>query len=81
MSSQVAWGDLPTGARLFRVAHGVWGAFNMAGLGWIWFLVKVGVARFGDHGLLPLGRLRPPLPDRLAARRDEHRDQDDDDNG
>ena len=29
------WTDLPTGARLFRVAHAVWGIFNLAALGWI----------------------------------------------
>lgn len=32
----IAWADLPTGARLFRVAHVVWGVFNLAGLAWIW---------------------------------------------
>ena len=30
------WEDLGTGARLFRVAHGVWGAFNLAGLAYLW---------------------------------------------
>jgi len=30
------WADLPLGARLFRVAHVVWGAFNLAGLALIW---------------------------------------------
>jgi len=30
------WSELGTGARLFRVAHGVWGCFNLAGLAWIW---------------------------------------------
>jgi hypothetical protein len=30
------WAELSTGARLFRVAHGVWGAFNLAALGLIW---------------------------------------------
>ena len=30
------WDQLPRGARLFRVAHAVWGAFNMAGLGYVW---------------------------------------------
>jgi hypothetical protein len=30
------WSDLGTGARLFRVAHGVWGAFNLIGLALIW---------------------------------------------
>jgi hypothetical protein len=30
------WSSLGTGARLFRIAHGVWGVFNMAALGNIW---------------------------------------------
>lgn len=30
------WSDLGKGARLFRIAHGVWGAFNLAGLAYIW---------------------------------------------
>jgi len=29
------WSELGTGARLFRVAHGVWGALNLVGLAWI----------------------------------------------
>lgn len=33
---RVAWAQLPTGARLFRLAHFGWGAFNLAGLAWIW---------------------------------------------
>ena len=32
----VTWADLPTAARLFRIAHVVWGIFNLAGLAWIW---------------------------------------------
>jgi hypothetical protein len=32
----VGWTDLPIGARLFRIAHAVWGIFNLAALGWIW---------------------------------------------
>jgi hypothetical protein len=35
-TSPVAWAQLPTGARLFRLAHIVWGVLNLAGLGWIW---------------------------------------------
>jgi hypothetical protein len=31
--SRVGWSQLGTGARLFRIAHAVWGAFNLAGLG------------------------------------------------
>ena len=30
------WEDLGTAARLFRVAHGVWGAFSLAGLAYLW---------------------------------------------
>ena len=33
---RTTWSNLDAGARLFRVAHGVWGAFNLAGLAWIW---------------------------------------------
>lgn len=32
----MTWARLGTGARLFRVAHGVWGAFNLAALAYIW---------------------------------------------
>jgi len=32
----VRWADLGRGARLFRIAHGVWGALNLAALGWVW---------------------------------------------
>jgi hypothetical protein len=35
-SAAVAWANLPLGARLFRIAHVVWGVFNLAGLAWIW---------------------------------------------
>ena len=30
------WADLGTGARLFRIAHGVWGALNLAGLAYVY---------------------------------------------
>src|SRR5678816_2149024 len=33
--SRVGWSQLGTGARLFRIAHAVWGAFNLAGLGYL----------------------------------------------
>lgn len=33
---RVTWSQLGTGARLFRLAHGAWGALNLAGLAWIW---------------------------------------------
>ena len=37
----IRWSELGTGARLFRIAHGVWGAFNLAGLGYIaWSAVR-----------------------------------------
>jgi len=37
----IGWSDLGTGARLFRIAHGVWGAFNLAGLAYIaWAAVR-----------------------------------------
>jgi hypothetical protein len=35
-AKSVRWTDLPVEARLFRVAHAVWGIFNLAALGWIW---------------------------------------------
>ena len=35
-SRKRAWSELGTGARLFRLAHGVWGLLNLAGLGWVW---------------------------------------------
>jgi hypothetical protein len=33
--SNVGWSELGTGARLFRVAHGVWGGLNLAGLAYL----------------------------------------------
>lgn len=30
------WGELPTGARLFRLAHLTWGAVSMVALGVVW---------------------------------------------
>ena len=32
----MTWQELSRSARLFRIAHGVWGAFNLSGLVWIW---------------------------------------------
>lgn len=32
----MTWSELPAGARLFRIAHVVWGVFGMASLGYIW---------------------------------------------
>jgi hypothetical protein len=32
----MTWSELPVGARLFRIAHVVWGVFGMASLGYIW---------------------------------------------
>ena len=31
----LGWADLPLGARLFRIAHGMWGVFNLIGLGYV----------------------------------------------
>jgi len=33
---RTTWSELGNGARMFRLAHAVWGAFNLAGLAWIW---------------------------------------------
>src|SRR3954447_11826317 len=32
---RVRWSELGTSARLFRIAHAVWGAFNLAGLSYL----------------------------------------------
>jgi hypothetical protein len=32
---KVSWSELGTAARLFRIAHGVWALFNLAGLGYL----------------------------------------------
>lgn len=42
VAGPVTWATLPTRARLFRVAHFVWGAFNMAALGYLWFAAIAG---------------------------------------
>ena len=44
-SSRKGWSELRTGARLFRIAHGVWGAFNLLALAWI---VRSAVVRRRD---------------------------------
>ena len=44
-ANAVRWADLPVGARLFRVAHAVWGTFNIAALGLIW---QSGIRRSRD---------------------------------
>jgi len=36
VSNVAGWSELPWSARLFRVAHGVWGAFNLAGLAYVY---------------------------------------------
>ena len=36
MPIKPSWADLPAGARAFRIAHVVFGAFNLAGLGYVW---------------------------------------------
>ena len=41
-SPRVNWADLPPGAKAFRVAHTVWAAISMAGLGCIWWSVLTG---------------------------------------
>jgi hypothetical protein len=33
---KTAWADLPAAARAFRIAHAVFGAFNLVGLGYVW---------------------------------------------
>ncbi|CAN5612241.1 hypothetical protein BH23CHL7_BH23CHL7_07480 [soil metagenome] len=33
---QVSWSKLPISAKLFRIAHVVWGVLNLAALAWIW---------------------------------------------
>ncbi len=33
---KTSWATLGRDARLFRVAHGVWGLLNLAALGWVW---------------------------------------------
>jgi hypothetical protein len=40
------WSELPTSARLFRIAHGVWGAVNMIGLALVW---RAGITRRRDR--------------------------------
>jgi hypothetical protein len=35
-SGNIGWAQLPTGARLFRVAHFAWGGTNLVALAWIW---------------------------------------------
>ena len=40
------WADIPAGARLFRVAHALWGVFNMLALGFVW---KAGVTGRRDR--------------------------------
>ncbi len=36
MSHGPGWSELPLGARLFRLAHGLWGALNLAGLAYVY---------------------------------------------
>ena len=33
--TRVGWSELGVRARLFRMAHAIWGAFNLAGLGYL----------------------------------------------
>jgi hypothetical protein len=65
-SRHAAWAELGTGARLFRVAHGVWGAFNLAALAHVWAsalmrrrdaTLAASVALLGSEGVaLVIGR-------------------------
>jgi hypothetical protein len=51
------WSELPVRARLFRVAHLVWGVLNLAALGHVWVSAIAGVrtrALAGAVGLLSL---------------------------
>jgi len=67
----ISWSELGTGARLFRIAHGVWGAFNLAGLAYIaWSaarrrrdrLAYASVALLGAEGVaLLIGRGNCPF--------------------
>jgi hypothetical protein len=48
MAAQVArprWADLAPAARLFRIAHGTWGALNLIGLALVW---RAGLTRSRD---------------------------------
>lgn len=36
VNRRVTWAELDAAARLFRVAHGTWGALNLAALAWLW---------------------------------------------
>jgi hypothetical protein len=40
------WSELSLAARLFRVAHGAWGAFNLIGLALVW---RAGITRRRDR--------------------------------
>ena len=78
---RTSWSDLDTGARAFRVAHGVWGAFNLAGLAWIWRdalmrrrdrLVYASAALLASEGIaLVIGRGDCPFGS-LQARLGDH---------
>jgi len=67
----VKWADLGTDARLFRIAHGVWGALNLAALGWVWLsaarrrrdrVLTASIALLGTEGVaLLVGRGNCPF--------------------
>ena len=44
-TARPGWSELPPGAQLFRIAHGVWGAMNMLGLALVW---RAGITRRRD---------------------------------
>jgi hypothetical protein len=66
-----SWAELGQGARLFRLAHGVWGALNIAALGYVWYsamarrrdgLASASVGLLGLEGIaLVIGRGNCPL--------------------
>ena len=39
---RVGWTSLPTGARLFRLAHVAFGLLNLAALAYVWFCAATG---------------------------------------
>jgi hypothetical protein len=55
----VRWSQLGTGARLFRIAHTVWGAFNLAGLAYLaWSAARRRRGKVASYGVQV-----PPPPD------------------
>jgi hypothetical protein len=48
------WSELSLSARLFRVAHGAWGALNLIGLALVW---RAGITRRRDKRVYASGAL------------------------